>query len=380
MALVFLLITLFFLLPDLYISLALMREAAWWAHLLLWTPAIIALGLLISARFTNLGAAKMQLFTSIVLCVTLPQIVLTMFSLLGKLISLAWQPAFNIGNGIGITLGFIIILLALDGLLFGWKTLTINRIDITFDELPKEFDNYKIVQLSDLHIGTYGKRTVFAEKVVRRANQENPDLIVFTGDLVNLSPDETQPFEPVLSQLKAKDGVLSVLGNHDYCFYGKREPKANVRDDALKVAEAERRIGWDVLINEHRLIHRGQAKIAIAGVENTGKPPFPELGDLTGALAEIPEGTFIILLSHDPSHWRLEVLPQTDIPLTLSGHTHAAQVKLGQWSPASWIYPEWGGLYNAEGQTLFVSEGLGGTIPFRLGTKPEINVITLKTK
>lgn len=378
MAAFIILIVLFFLLPDLYISLALIRSAAWWAHLILWLPAVVALGLFASARFGGFGAMKMMIVTGILLSVTLPQIVLVVSSLLGKLAGVAWPHATGIANGIGLVLGGLIALVALYGLLVGWKTLSVKQVELQFADLPKEFDGYKIVQLSDLHVGTHGQRTAFLEKVVHRTNAENPDLIVFTGDLVNLSAEETAAFETVLSQLKAKDGVLSVLGNHDYCFYGMKERPSDLRQESRKVVEAERRMGWDVLLNEHRIIRRNEAQIAIAGVENTGKPPFPEIGDLKKAIAGIPEGVFTILLPHDPSHWRMEILPETDIPLTLSGHTHAAQVKLGRWSPAKWMYPEWGGLYTEDSQRLFVSEGLGGSIPFRMGTRPEIVVITLK--
>ena len=379
MVALFILIALFFLLPDLYISLALMKGAAWWAHLLLWLPAVVALCLLASARSNSFGTSKLMVVTGVMLCIALPQAILTICSLLGKLTGLAWPQATTIGNGIGMTLGILIALTALYGLLFGWRTMTIHKVELCFNNLPKAFDGYKIVQLSDLHIGTHGSKTTFLEKVVRRTNDESPDLIVFTGDLVNLSAEETAPFEAVLSQLKAKEGVLSVLGNHDYCFYGMKERPADLRQESRKVVEAERRMGWDVLLNEHRLIRRGEAQIAIAGVENTGKPPFPEIGDLKQAIANLPQDIFTVLLSHDPSHWRMEVLPHTDIPLTLSGHTHAAQMKLGRWSPAGWLYPEWGGLYTFSHQRLFVSEGLGGSIPFRLETKPEIVVITLKS-
>ena len=351
MAAFIILIVLFFLLPDLYISLALMRGAAWWTHLLLWLPAVVALGLFASARFGGFGATKMMIVTGILLCVTLPQIVLVVCLLLGKLAGVAWPHATGIANGIGLVLGGLIALVALYGLLVGWKTLTVKQVELQFADLPKEFDGYKIVQLSDLHVGTHGQRTAFLKKVVHRTNAENPDLVVFTGDLVN----------------------------HDYCFYGMKERPTDLRQESRKVVEAERRMGWDVLLNAHRIIRRNEAQIAIAGVENTGKPPFPELGDLKEAIAGIPEGVFTILLSHDPSHWRMEVLPETDIPLTFSGHTHAAQVKLGRWSPAKWMYPEWGGLYTEDSQRLFVSEGLGGSIPFRLGTRPEIVVIVLKT-
>ena len=378
MIIALLIIALLFILPDLYISLALMRGAAWWAHLLLWTPSIVAFVILLSVRFSGLGTVKMQIFIGLLLCVALPQLLFSIFSILGKLIGLAWHPAANIGNGAGLCLASVLALAMLYGVLFGWKCLTVRKVELSFPSLPSEFDGYKIVHLSDLHVGTHGHQTAFLEKLVQRVNEQQADLIVFTGDLVNTSADEVKPFEPILSQLQAPDGIMSVLGNHDYCLYGMRERPADPRDGAKQVIQDECHIGWNLLLNEHRLIQRNGAQIAIIGVENTGKPPFPEIGDLKAAMIGVPDSVFSILLSHDPSHWRMEVLPNTHIPLTLSGHTHAAQVKIGQWSPSQWLYSEWSGLYTEEDQHLFVSEGAGGTIPFRLGTRPEIVVIILK--
>ena len=378
MIIALLIIALLFILPDLYISLALMRGAAWWAHLLLWSPSIVAFVILLSVRFSGLGAVKMQIFIGLLLCVALPQLLFSIFSILGKLIGLAWHPAANIGNGAGLCLASVLALAMLYGVLFGWKCLTVRKVELSFPSLPSEFDGYKIVHLSDLHVGTHGHQTAFLEKLVQRVNEQQADLIVFTGDLVNTSADEVKPFEPILSQLQAPDGIMSVLGNHDYCLYGMRERPADPRDGAKQVIQDECHIGWNLLLNEHRLIQRNGAQIAIIGVENTGKPPFPEIGDLKAAMTGVPDSVFSILLSHDPSHWRMEVLPNTHIPLTLSGHTHAAQVKIGQWSPSQWLYSEWSGLYTEEDQHLFVSEGAGGTIPFRLGTRPEIVVIILK--
>lgn len=319
----------------------------------------------------------MQIIIGLMLCIALPQIIFMVFSLIGHL---PFGPyTMTIANRIGIVVAIFVALMALYGVLFGWKTLSTKEVELSYENLPKEFDGYKIVQLSDLHIGTHGEKTTFIEKVVRRANDEQADLIVFTGDLINLSPNEIVPFEPLLSNLKAKDGVLAVLGNHDYCIhamFGQRPD--DIHEAVVPVVLAERNLGWDLLLNEHRIIHRGADNIALVGVENTGKPPFPEIGDLKGALAGIPKGTFTILLSHDPSHWRMEVVPQTDIPLTLSGHTHAMQFKIGKWSPSKYLYPEWSGLYEEGLQRLFVSEGLGGSIPFRIGSKAEIIVITLK--
>ena len=378
MIIALLIILLLFILPDLYISLAMMRGAAWWTHLLLWAPSIVAFVILLSVRFSGLGALKTHFFIGLLLCIALPQLFFCVFSVLGKLIGLAWHPAANICNGAGICLASVLALTMLYGVTFGWRHLTVKQVELYFPTLPVEFDGYKIVHLSDLHIGTHGQHTAFLEKLVQRVNEQQADLIVFTGDLVNTSADEVKPFAHILSQLHAPDGVMSVLGNHDYCLYGLKERPADPRDGAQQLIQDEHHINWDLLLNEHRFIQRDGAQIAIVGVENTGKPPFPEIGNLNAAVAGVADSVFTILLSHDPSHWRMEVLPNTHIPLTLSGHTHAAQVRIGKWSPSRWLYSEWGGLYTEGDQSLFVSQGAGGTIPFRLGARPEIVILPLK--
>ena len=345
--------------------------------MLVWLPAIVAVGLLLSIRYGGLSNTKMDALTVLTLCLALPQIVFLAFSLVGRLTSLAWSPALTVGNYAGIAAGTVVSLAMLYGLLCGWNRLTVKQVDLSFDNLPAEFEGYRVLQLSDLHVGTYGSDTAFLEKIVQRVNEEHPDLIVMTGDLINTTPTEITPFEQTLSGLRAKDGVMAVLGNHDYCLYGFNERPADRQDATKQVVLAERRMGWQVLLNEHWLIRRGDAQIAIVGVENTGKPPFPEIGDLSGAMKGLPGTMFRILLSHDPSHWRMEVLPKTDIPLMLAGHTHAAQLKIGSWSPSKWMYSEWSGLYQQGRQYLYVSEGTGGSVRFRLGTTPEIIVFTL---
>ena len=383
MGLVLLILSLFFILPNLYISLALMRDIVWWAHALVWLPTIVAMGLLVSIRFGGPSSIQINLFVGLLLCVALPQFFFLVISLLGQLLSI-FHTQFSIlnfqlstFNSIGIAVGAVVSVAMLYGLLCGWKQLTIKNVDLTFDNLPAEFEGYRIAHLSDLHVGSYGSNVAFLEKVVQRVNDEEPDLVVFTGDLINTTPTEIFPFEQTLSHLRAKDGVMAVMGNHDYCLYGFGERHTSPREGARQVVEAERRMGWQVLLNEHRIIARGGAQMAVVGVENTGKPPFPEIGNLRGAMKGLSENMFKILLSHDPSHWRMEVLPDTDIPLMLAGHTHAAQLKIGSWSPSGWLYDEWSGLYHQGKQHLYVSEGTGGTIPFRLGATPEIIVFTL---
>jgi predicted MPP superfamily phosphohydrolase len=213
-------------------------------------------------------------------------------------------------------------------------------------------------------------------------NALDADLVCFTGDLVNLSADELTPYISELSRIKARDGIVSVLGNHDFMLYGFSNRGEQEREEAVaRLVDMQRnRLGWQVLRNENIEIWRGEHKITIVGVDNkscTGQG-FHTIskGDLPKALMGC-DG-FRILLSHDPSHWATEVLNDTDIPLTLSGHTHAAQLRLFGWTPASWVFRYTAGRYDEGEQTLHINIGLGCTAPFRLGANPEISLITLR--
>ena len=328
----------------------------------------------------RINGIMIRIITVLFFCIVLPLLVFVIFSLIGHWAGRIWPSAVIVGNITGIVFCTISLAAMLYGLIYGWKTLQVKHVDLFFDSLPSEFEGYTIAQLSDLHVGSHGSDPTFLKKVVKQVNDEHPDMIVNTGDLINILPDESKPFEQVLSTLHAHDGVFSVLGNHDYNLYGLKKRKAHPHERVMEVIQSERRIGWNLLLNDHCMITRNGAKIAIVGVENIGKRPFPNYGDLKGAMKGLPNDVFKILLSHDPSHWHMEVLPETDIPLTLSGHTHAAQLRIGKWSPVKWIYPEWSGLYTEGERSLYVSEGLGGSIPFRLGATPEIIMFTLHKK
>ena len=365
-------------LPDVYILLSFMRGSGTILRLLQLLPTIllfITLLLLSQYRSTTL----LGIATFLILCIVLPKFIFMIVSVIGQGLGMLWYKLFYATNFAAFCIAAITSLSMLYGMTIGWRQLCVKEVDLTFDNLPSAFDGYTIVQLADMHVGTYGTRTSFLKKVADKVDALKPDLIVFTGDMVNMSSTEIDPFYEVLSSFKATDGIMSVLGNHDYGLYNDNY-SGNPFDEGKKVADAERYIGWQMLLNQHAFINRDNDSIAIIGVENTGKPPFPKIGHLEKALEGVDSGTFKILLSHDPSHWRMEVLPKTDIPLTLSGHTHAAQFKLCGWSPSKWLYDEWSGLYEESGQKLFVSEGIGGTIPFRLGTKSQIVKITLHKK
>lgn len=252
----------------------------------------------------------------------------------------------------------------------------IKEVDMAFDELSAFFDGYTVVQISDMHLRSFQGRKKALQKMVDAINSLDADMICFTGDLVTMSADEIDGFEPILSQLHAKDGVYSVLGNHDYLLYGKYD-EASRAEGVEQIKAKEREMGWTLLLDENMLFRRGADALVVAGVENiSASPRFPSRGNLDMAL-DGTEGCFNILLSHDPTHWRAEVVGR-NVPLTLSGHTHAMQFSLFGWCPSKFIFQEYRDLYEAGSQKLYVNVGLGETIfPARIGARPEITRIKL---
>ena len=267
------------------------------------------------------------------------------------------------------------------GILIERNCVRVNTVEVAFDNLPKAFDGYSIVQLSDIHSRSFRYRTGTLQRMVEKVNSLDADLIAFTGDIVTISPDELDATEESLRGLKAHNGVVSILGNHDYCPYIKEDKSGKSPAQGLaEVMARERTMGWRLLVNEHWTLHHGSDSIAIVGVENTSTSPhFPSRGDL-GKATQGTEGMFRILLSHDPTHWDMEVVGK-DIPLTLSGHTHAMQFSLLGWSPIGHFYKQSKGLYRKGKQCLYINIGLGETIfPARIGAMPEITRIILRVK
>ena len=256
----------------------------------------------------------------------------------------------------------------------------VKQVEMSFSNLPSAFDGLRIVHISDLHLDGWEGHGKELQQRVEEINALHPDIICFTGDLISLSPEELKPFVPILRQLQAKETVYSVLGNHDYMPYT-RFASDRMREAAVceLVRMQREELGWKVLLNESEVIRRGEDSIAILGCENqsVGAHPVIQRGDLRKTTQGV-DSMFCILLTHDPSQWRKEVLPKSDIPLTLSGHTHAMQLRLMGFTPSKWIYPECDGLYTEGRQHLYVNIGLGGTLPWRIGATPEITLITLK--
>ena len=259
----------------------------------------------------------------------------------------------------------------------------VRNIKLSFKSLPSAFKGLRIVQLSDIHTGSFDNHQAVADGI-QRAMDQKADIILFTGDLVNNKSDEVDhKYQEIFSRLKAPMGVYSTLGNHDYGDYVQWEsPEAKIANlDELKRIHAS--MGWRLMMNEHIVLERGNDKIALVGIENwSAKANFPKYGDMAKAYAGLPEKNipFKILMSHDPSHWDAEVLPKyKDINLTLSGHTHGMQFgvesKWLKWSPVQYMYKQWAGVYGDGEQKLYVNRGFGFLgYPGRLGILPEITV------
>ena len=379
MAIVFSLIAFLLSLADAYILLNVLGNISWWIKGWLVIPTLVYWGLIIWMSLT--GDTRQMVLNCVMwisLCVVLPTLIFTVFSILGTCFGYLWHPLSSVLTWAGIVLGTVWLGNALYGSIFGWRRIDVKTTDITLADLPKNFEGYKIVQLTDFHIGVYAGTPRQVEKIVEKVNSLHPDLVVFTGDLVNTSPEELPQFMKILSGFDAPDGVISVLGNHDYCIYHRYTGDDTPQKAVARVVKGEKEMGWKLLMNESVQIRRGNDSIAIIGVENAGDRHFPDKADLKKAMAGVPADECKILLSHDPSHWRREVIPDTDIPLMLAGHTHAMQFKLGNFSPSQWTYPEWGGLYSEEDQQIYVSTGIGGNIAFRFGVYPTIDLLILR--
>ncbi len=253
-----------------------------------------------------------------------------------------------------------------------------------FNDLPEAFNGFKLTHISDIHSGSFDD----AEKIVEGVdliNEQQSDLILFTGDLVNNTADEMIPWIPYFSKLKAKYGKYSVLGNHDYGEYVQFNSEVEKTQNFQAIKDLHPQIGFDLLLNDSVYIEKGQDKIAIVGVENWGTR-FKKVGDLNVASSKINKEDFKILMSHDPSHWDVEVKNHpSNFSLTLSGHTHGMQFGIEipgiKWSPAQYVYKQWAGIYTELGKYINVNRGFGFlAFPGRIGIWPEITVITLKKK
>ena len=270
------------------------------------------------------------------------------------------------------------------GIFKGKYNYKVLRYTLTFDDLPDAFDGFQMAQVSDFHCGSFDNRAR-VQYGIDLVNKQEADVIVFTGDIVNNRAVELEPWKKILGTLSAKNGVYSVLGNHDYGDYYPWDSEAAKADNLTDLVRLQKEMGYQLLRNEHAILEKEGSHLAIVGVENWGTGGFKKAGDLNAALSGLDQKTFKILLSHDPSHWQVEVKEgNVRIPLTLSGHTHGMQFGIEipgliKWSPVKWRYPYWAGVYKENNRFLNVNRGFGFlAYPGRFGIWPEISVITLK--
>jgi predicted MPP superfamily phosphohydrolase len=270
--------------------------------------------------------------------------------------------------------------------MFKWVyQFNIIKQKIKLPNLPESFNGFKIVQISDMHLGSWTSEKPL-EQAVEMINEMNPDLILFTGDLVNYATKEAFRFEEILKKLKAKYGVFTILGNHDYGDYVNWPNKQAKQANMNEMYDLFDRLGWKLLNNSNQIFENGSGKLALLGVENWGaNPRFPKLGDINKAMKGAEDADVRILMTHDPTHWEKVIIPEDyKVDLSLSGHTHGFQFGIEtpgiKWSPAQWMYKHWAGLYRDEtsGRYLYVNRGLGVIgYPGRIGILPEITQFEL---
>lgn len=381
---IFAALLLLIIVPDAYIYMCLRRRkgVSKWTKAVFWLPAsllcVYTLALTASRNFAPNSIMALNVYLLLLGVVIIPKAVFAVCHFLGWAHCRYHHTQTNYGVHAGAALAAIIIMMTVYGCTLGFSKVVVRHETFYSPDLPTGFDGYRIAHLSDIHAGTFSGRLInILEREVDSVNAQKPDLIVFTGDIQNMRPSELVPATNALRRLKATDGKVSILGNHDYAEYIDA-PEDVKRANEKELRDRERGFGWTLLLNSNLAIKRGEDSIFIAGMENDGQPPFPQKGDLRRAMAGIGSHSFVVMLEHDPTAWRRKILPSSQAQLTLSGHTHAMQFELFGWSPSSLVYKEWGGIFFEGERAINVSKGMGGFIPFRIGASNEIVIITLR--
>lgn len=380
------------ILPYLWIDLHVCHGLKGWKRVLLWLPAILEIAysayMALQPGFVPDNPVFVDVWFAVMALCAVPQFVFAFFSAVGWCCERYLHARRNYGNPIGTVVAVIAFVMFIYGFTYGFRKMEVKHVTVVLPDLPDGFDGYRIVQFSDFHLGSfYGWRNDIPQRDVDSIQAQQADMICFTGDLQNARPSELNEYKTMLGSLKAKDGVFSILGNHDYSYYvdGTPEEKEKIERE---VQSFERSLGWRLLNNEHVVVRRGIDSIYLAGTENYDKPKRTSVAK---ALYGIKPGNFVLMLQHIPTQWKkmtpstineeygskdsVLVAPQ----LTLSGHTHAGQVEVLGLRPTMFAAYDYG-LYEREGCQLYTTAGLGGVVPIRIGATAEIVVITLRKK
>lgn len=391
--LVFVLLILMVVLPDVFFFLKLKKHRAKWIlHVLNFLPSVFFLTVLAVMKFSdssehNEGTLHFFLWMNFAfMLIYLPKLVYLFFHFLNFLINIFLKEKIFLIRYAGVLVGMFVIILLLHGAFVNPKNIEVRSVQVEVENLPAAFDGYKIAQISDIHLGSWNHHHSYLKAAIDSINAQEADIIAFTGDIINNYTQEMDGWQPLFKQLKAKDGKFAILGNHDYGDYSEWKRPEDKAENLDRIKQNIRNFGFRLLLNENVILRQESDSLCLVGVENWGKPPFPKYGNLKQALSGSDSTSLKILLSHDPSHWKGEVVNYPSIFLTLSGHTHSAQIAFNMYgklrSPSSLIYNEWDGLYQSDHQYLYVNRGLGFIgIPVRIGVaRPEVTVIILKRK
>lgn len=380
------------LLPYLWIDLHEWKDKSRQKRLLLWIPANLVIGysayLTMLPGFVPKNPLLIDVWFGVMAVCAVPEFVYAFCSFVGWCCQRYLRVRKNYGRWVGSLLAIVAFVMFIYGFTLGFRKMEVKRLTVYVPDLPQAFDGYRIALFSDIHLGSYyGWRRDIPQRDIDSIQAQHADMICFAGDLQNAHPSELPPYRQLLSSLRAKDGVYSILGNHDYSYYVDAEPQEKVVIEK-QVQDFERSLGWHLLNNEHVVIRRGQDSIYLAGTENYDKPKRTSVAK---ALYGIRPGNFILMLQHIPTQWK-EMTPSTinekygskdsvlvAPQLTLSGHTHAGQVEVLGLRPTMFAPYDYG-LYEREGCQLYTTAGLGGVVPIRIGATAEIVVITLKKK
>ena len=341
------------------------------------------------------------MLTGIFVLIYLPKLLLAIFFLIEfllRFISILLNRLFKTGiNSIlnkiaktrflsftGILISIAMFFIVLEGITIGRTDFKTNHVTVYFKNLPKSFDGLRIAHISDTHLGSFAD-SLDVKKGIVQLMDEKPDIIMFTGDLVSNQSEEAKIMLPELKRLHAPLGVFSILGNHDVGDYRRWKTIKDKSADLKELENIEIEAGFKLLIDGSYIIRKGSDSLVIIGVNSWGKPPFKKYGSLPKAMKGVENFPFKILLTHNPSHWDMEVAGKNNADLTLAGHTHAMQFGINCfgifWSPIKWMYPHWAGLYNDGEQYLYVNRGFGFIgFPGRIGMTPEITIIELRRK
>ncbi len=368
------------------------RVSYWVITILIYTFFIYEV---LSTKKSDRSAQRIQIVASVFLIFILPKLFILIFLLLEDFTRFIGYGLQKLGDGqqhladrrsfislAGIGAAAALSLLFADGIIFGKYRHRARRVKLKIAGLPEAFRGYRVLQISDVHSGSF----LHPEKLqhaIDLINEQDADLILFTGDMVNNYAEEFVPFVNLFKSIRSRDGKFSVLGNHDYGEYGTWNSVTEKERNVPNLIELQKQAGFKMLRNSHHIIERNGEKLYLIGVENWGEKPFPQYGDLDKAAAGIPAEAAKILMSHDPTHFDAIVKNHpSNVQLTMSGHTHGMQfgidLKNVRWSPVQYRYKKWADLYESQGKYLYVNRGFGVIgYPGRVGINPEITVFEL---